>query len=364
MVSPARVYLDLTHLGRRHVTGIERVSIEQFEKVAFNGAEIVPVRARSVASMILRQQVVLPALALIHPKARFVFPGFPPSPLFALCRNRVHLYVHDTFLITRTCDLSRKARFYMAPQFKFAVRRLKSFFVNSEKTRADLQAYVAGDASIALYRPSVANHFKLDAANRTERAAAPKPLKLVALGTVEPRKNYGAAVAILDSLRAKYDANAELHIIGRAGWGKDAAAVANHAGVIVHGYLAEDAVKRVMEDADVYLCTSHDEGLGLPLLEAQFAGLPVVAPDQPVFREALRASGTFIDPNNAAKSAATIATIIARPAWRQDTADAAVRNVTRWNEAAAVDAAAARQIFAATAGTATRAGLNAARSLY
>ena len=29
--APTRVFIDLTHLGR-HVTGIERVSIEQFEK--------------------------------------------------------------------------------------------------------------------------------------------------------------------------------------------------------------------------------------------------------------------------------------------------------------------------------------------
>ena len=60
-------------------------------------------------------------------------------------------------------------------------------------------------------------------------------------------------------------------------------------------------MKRVLEAADVYLCTSHDEGLGLPLLEAQFAGLPIVAPDKPVFREVLAGSGTFIDPGTAGR---------------------------------------------------------------
>ena len=120
-------------------------------------------------------------------------------------------------------------------------------------------------------------------------------MKLVSLGTVEPRKNYQAAVAVLDSIRARLDAAAELHIIGRAGWGDAGAAIASHPGVVVHGYLPADGVKRVLEAADVYLCTSHDEGLGLPLLEAQFAGLPIVAPDKPVFREVLAGSGTFIE---------------------------------------------------------------------
>ncbi len=341
-----RVYLDLTHLGR-HVTGIERVSIEQFEKVAFDGAEIVPVRSKGVASMILRQQLLLPALALLHPRARFIFPGFPPSPLLALARRRVHLYVHDTFLITRAADLSAKARLYMAPQFKFAVRTLKNFFVNSEKTRADLAPHLATDAVVKLYRPAVANHFGLGAGHRTSLAEKPSPLRLVSLGTVEPRKNYAAALRILDAIRATHDSAAELHIIGRAGWGNDAAAVSGHPGVIVHGYLTEAAVKAVLETADIYLCTSHDEGLGLPLIEAQFAGLPVVAPNQPVFREVLGHSGTFIDPSDAAAAARTIVDVMAEPQWRVLHASSALRNVARWNDAAAIDAAAARQTFSA-----------------
>ena len=152
-------FLDLTHVGR-HVTGIERVAIEQFEKVAFDGAKLQPIKARGIASMILKQQIVLP-LALIHPHARFVFPGFPPSPFFALLADRVTLYVHDTFLLTRRGYLSAKARLYMAPQFRLAVRWLRNFLVNSEKTAAELKQHVRREADIRLYRPTVANHFKL-----------------------------------------------------------------------------------------------------------------------------------------------------------------------------------------------------------
>ena len=341
----SRVYLDLTHLGR-HVTGIERVSVEQFEKVGFEGAQVIPVRSSGVASMILRQQVLLPLLAILHPRARFVFPGFPPSPIFSLMPKRTTMYVHDTFLITRRSDLSTKARLYTAPQFKLAVRRLTNFFVNSEKTRAGLSEFTRPEARIQLYRPSVANHFALSANDRADLPGTPKPLRLVSLGTVEPRKNYAASVAILDAIRVRYDAVAELHIIGRAGWGEDAARISAHPGVTVHGYLAPEDVKRIMESADVYLCTSHDEGLGLPLLEAQFAGLPVVAPDQPVFREVLGASGTLIDPARPQDAAEKITSLMAKPAWRTVQAQAAVDNVARWNGAAKDDLAAARMTFA------------------
>ena len=339
-----RVYLDLTHLGRQ-VTGIERVSIEQFEKVAFESAETIPVRATGILSMILRQQLLLPLLALLHPSAHFVFPGFPPSPFFALIRDRVVLYVHDTFLITRAQDLSTKARLYMAPQFAFAVRRLKNFFVNSEKTRVELTAFTAPDAAIRLYRPAVTNVFDLSPADAAPDA---RPMRLVSLGTVEPRKNYLAAVKILEALRAAAHPGAELHIIGRAGWGLDAEKISGHPGVVVHGYLAAKEVKRQLECADVYLCTSHDEGLGLPLLEAQYAGLAVVAPDQTVFHEVLGASGTFIDAAKPADAAQTIARLLAAPEWRANARAAALSNIARWNAAAAADMTLVQRYFALT----------------
>jgi glycosyltransferase involved in cell wall biosynthesis len=339
-----KVFIDLTHLGR-HVTGIERVSIEQFESVDFAGADATHVRSRGIISMIWRQQVWLPLLALLNPGATFVFPGFPPSPLFALARNRVVLYVHDLFLITRRADLGLKAKLYMALPFSLAVRRLKRFQVNSEKTRAELAPFVRPDAEIALYRPGVRNVFALEPGHRMERAPRPQPLKIATLGTVEPRKNYGAMPMILDALAAAGFPAAELHIIGREGWGDARDALQNHPQVTIHGYLPADRVKALLEDADIYLCTSHDEGLGLPLIEAQYAGLAVIAPDKPVFREVLGSSGTFIDPADPQSAARAIARLLAVPDWRTRTTSAALANVARWNGLAATDATAARTMF-------------------
>lgn len=341
-----RVYLDLTHAGR-HVTGLERIAIELFEKVEFKDAELIPVRASGALSMVLRQQILLPFLALTRPSAHFVFPGFPPSPVFALINDRVTMYVHDTFLLTRKKDLSTKARLYMAPQFAFALRHLKSFLVNSQKTFAEVRGVCGDLASIALYRPAVSNVFALSAAGRAARNDKARPLRLVSLGTVEPRKNYRAALAILDVLRASGQADAELHIIGRRGWGEDADIIANHPGVTVHGYLSAPEVKACLEQSDIYLCTSHDEGLGLPLLEAQYAGLPVAAPDAPVFHEVLGPSGTFIDASKPHAAAERLLELISAPGWRANESTKALANVSRWNSEAKSDLAAARLMFSA-----------------
>jgi glycosyltransferase involved in cell wall biosynthesis len=334
-----RVFIDLTHLGR-HVTGIERVSIEQFEAVDFNDADVTAIRSSGTLSMIFRQHVWLPLLALLHPTALFVFPGFPPSPLFAFARDRVIMYVHDLFLITRRCDLGWKAFVYMAWPFSIAVRHLKRFQVNSEKTRGELAPFVRPDAAIQLYRPAVRNVFDLVP---TQRRPGPQ-LQIATLGTVEPRKNYGAMIPILDAL-AELGIRAELHIVGREGWGDAITALANDPRVKIYGYLAVEEVKAVLEAADVYLCTSHDEGLGLPLLEAQYAGLAVIAPDKRVFREVLGSSATFIDPSDAHGAAAAISALISTRDWQSHATGAAVANVARWNGLASLDAEAARTMF-------------------
>ena len=340
-----RVYLDLTHVGR-HVTGIERIAIELFEKVSFENTDLHPVRARGILAMILKQQLLFPLLALLHPSALFVFPGFPPSPLMVLCRHRVVLYVHDLFLITRRHELGAKARAYMAWPFQFAVRRLRHFLVNSAKTRAELAPFVAPDAAITLYRPPVGNVFGLNPVGRELRNDNPRPLKLLAVGTVEPRKNYLYAADIRRALEAEGLEDVELHIIGRPGWGGDYDRLAGNPRIHLHGYLSLDDARRVIDDADVYLATSHDEGLGLPLLAVQFAGLPVVASDIAVFREVLGENGIYIPTTDAAAAARIIKDIVSAQGWRAHHTDAAADNLQRWNSAAANDAMRARSMFA------------------
>jgi glycosyltransferase involved in cell wall biosynthesis len=337
-----KLFVDLTHLGR-HVTGLERISIDLFEKASFDGFTVVPVRSRGQIGMIVMQQIWLPLLAVLNPHAMFAFPGFPPSPLFALARSRTVLYVHDLFLITRKADLSLKARLYMRWPFAFAIRHLQHFLVNSEKTAAELRAHCPASANIVLYRPDVKNVFGLETRSSAHALSPDRPLRMVTLGTVEPRKNYRAAIAIRDALERLGHTKAELHIIGRPGWGDDAEALARAPGVVMRGYLSLTEAKAAIETADLYLCTSHDEGLGLPLLEVQYSGIPVVAPDAPVFHEVLGQSAIFIDPAQPEAAAQRIDQVLRGKAEAGSIAAAA--NLERWSGLAHGDRRAVANMF-------------------
>jgi glycosyltransferase involved in cell wall biosynthesis len=339
------IYVDHTHLGR-HVTGLERITMELFSPSALAPLDIVPVIAHNVPQMITTQTLGLP-LKLARSSSVLLCPGFPPSALLRPFAARVLPYIHDLFLLSRPADLNRRARLYMAAPFKLAVRHYPHFLVNSLDTRKQLAAHCRPDAEITLYRPPVRNVFGLDATARAGRP--PGRLRLVALGTVEPRKNFVAAAEITGSLRALGFADATLDIVGRRGWGSDWQTLETMSGVTLHGYQSADRVRELLHDADIFICTSHEEGLGLPLLEAQYAGLPVIAPDAAIFREVLDVSGIFIDTAEPKAAAARIVALLAESDWRARHIDLATRNLARWNALAAADRSAVIALIAALA---------------
>jgi glycosyltransferase involved in cell wall biosynthesis len=327
------IYVDHTHVGR-HVTGLERITLELFSRAALSPLDIVPVTARGIKQMVLRQSFELP-LRVAFPSSVVLCPGFPPSPLLRPFASRVLPYIHDLFLLSRPADLSRRAGLYMAAPFCLALRTYPRFLANSNDTRKKLVAHCHPDAVVTLYRPPVRNVFALRAEARRDRRV--KGLRLIALGTVEPRKNFTAAARIVSALRAQGFADATLDIIGRQGWGNDWQTLQGCPGVTLHGYQEDERVRHLIEAADIFICTSHEEGLGLPLLEAQYAGLPIVAPEAPIFREVLDASGVFIDAADPAAAAARIASLLSDHGWRSRYVTQDEQNLRRWNALASTD---------------------------
>lgn len=329
------IYVDNTHLGR-HVTGLERITLELFSAAALAPLDVVPVTARGLRQMLTTQTLGLP-MRLAASSSILLCPGFPPSPLLRPFAWRVLPYIHDDFLITRRAELNLRARLYMAEPFRLALRHYPRFLANSGDTRRKLAAHCRPDAEVTLYRPPVRNVFGLSSFARAERSMQPHPLRLIALGTVEPRKNFGAAARIVSALRMHGFPGVTLDIVGRPGWGNDWKALEKHPGVTLHGYQPAERVHQLLDAADVFICTSHDEGLGLPQLEAQYAGLPIVAPDAAIFREVLGESGIYIDTADPASAATRISAVLSMQDWRARHVALAARNLARWNDLARSD---------------------------
>ncbi len=332
-----RLLVDHSHVGRM-VTGIERLTIELFSGDALAPLHLEPINGGSTFRMIACQQLGLPGRLAADRRAIIICPGFPPSiPLAMLGGARVVPYVHDCFLITRPQDLNWRARLYMAPAFRYAVAHLPWLIANTETTANELRRFCRPDADISVCRPHIRDVFKLGG---LPPRTSPEPcgrFELTALSTVEPRKNLIAAARIVEVLRTVHGFDAHLTIIGRIGWGGEAERLADLPGVTLSGYLEEDDVRAVLGRSHALISTSFDEGLGLPLLEAQHAGLPIIAPDAPVFREVLAGSGLHINPTAPADAAAAIVGWLAASGACSRAANAGRSNITRWNALADAD---------------------------
>ncbi len=327
------VVVDFSHVHRA-ITGIERVSLNLFSEKALEGFRTIHVRSKNKVGMVFAQWVKLPLAALFNPESAVLCPGFPPSCLLTLFfRDRVVPYIHDLFIINRVKDLNATAKYYLRPSFIMAVKKCKTFFVNSHYTQNELKKYALGDADIRLFRPAVGNIFGL-----VPLASAQEDiLKLVCLGTVEPRKNFPYAAKIREHLERRLHQPVELHIIGRVGWGGDADLLRQDKGVVLHGFCSEQEARQVLQKADIFLSTSKEEGLGLPLLEVQHGGLLVAAVDIPVFREVLGESGCLLPVDDAEKAVDMLVAVLEQQGWKEKYRRLSLENIEAWNKAARED---------------------------
>lgn len=134
------------------------------------------------------------------------------------------------------------------------------------------------------------------------RTIAGTPRYVLALGTVEPRKDLPSLVEAFD-LVAAVDPDLGLVIAGPDGWGADqlstAIARAKHRDRIGRiGWVTETQRGDLLRGATVLAYPSRYEGFGLPPLEAMAAGVPVVTTRAGAIPEVVGDAALLVDPGD------------------------------------------------------------------
>jgi len=109
----------------------------------------------------------------------------------------------------------------------------------------------------------------------------PKTTRIVALGTLEPRKYCRVTASAMETIAREAEGAVECLMIGRWGWLQPAEAEALRTifarGLVRHSdRLADDDLASVMAGTSVAVYVSEAEGFGLPVVEFAARGIPVV----------------------------------------------------------------------------------------
>jgi glycosyltransferase involved in cell wall biosynthesis len=129
---------------------------------------------------------------------------------------------------------------------------------------------------------------------------------ILALGTIEPRKNLARLV---EAWRLLAD-DLGLVLAGGEGWG-DRPDLADPR-IRRLGYVPDDEIARLYRGAAVYAYPSMFEGFGMPIVEAMACGTPVVASTHPSLDEACGDAAVRVDPLDPESIAAGVREAIAR----------------------------------------------------
>ncbi|WP_020210031.1 glycosyltransferase family 4 protein [Gilvimarinus chinensis] len=259
---------------------------------------------------------------------------------------QVGAMLHDLFPLTipHMCQASTVAGY--TGWFQQVSKGVDFFITNSVATSRALEAQLQKSGPERARTLPVGN-FRLGAEMFPSPALRPDSSSIqslqgfvvLAVGTIEPRKNYPVILNALDLLWDEYDIS--LVIVGRPGWASEdvMTRLREHpqkGGRLVHLDDADDAtLNACYERADALVCASWAEGFGLPIVEGLRHGAPVVASDIDAFREVGGDACRYFVPGLPAELAAELERLIQR--WqtgapvRQTACDLAIG----WEESAA-----------------------------
>lgn len=126
----------------------------------------------------------------------------------------------------------------------------------------------------------------------------------LAVGTLEPRKNYETLLDALDLYWSRSPRPLPLRIAGGGGWKSEdlkqhLARLETQGRVQRLGYVPDADLRRLYAGAQALIFPSWHEGFGLPVLEAMGQGAPVICSDRASLPEVGGGAVVYIDPARA-----------------------------------------------------------------
>ncbi len=159
---------------------------------------------------------------------------------------------------------------------------------------------------------------------------------LLFIGRIEERKNIINIVKAFEILKDKYDISHKLVLAGKPGHGYENIKSQilnskNKKDIVELGFVSEDEKWELLKNADFFVFPTQYEGFGIPILEAQSVGCPVVASNNSSIPEVTGDSAVLVDPQNPEEIAKGIYGIVSNEASKDVIIKKGLENVKRFS---------------------------------
>lgn len=200
-----------------------------------------------------------------------------------LSRSRQVVTIHDLCQKVFPERFSASKRVYLNFGQYWTFRKRVKVIAVSRCTAEDLVIYYGSIARKSTIIHS-ASKFLLETKQAMERNG------FLFVGTLEPGKNLTLAIEALARLRQETGIAKSLLVVGAKGWKQSGlpkkireAGLVNQ--ITFAGYIDDEALRQCYLKAECLIFPSIYEGFGLPILEAQSQGCPVIAANNSSLRE-------------------------------------------------------------------------------
>ncbi|MFC1645208.1 glycosyltransferase family 4 protein [Patescibacteria group bacterium] len=232
-------------------------------------------------------------------------------------------------------------RLYMRHSIKNSCKWASRIISVSENTKKDLiDLYRVSDDKIDVvyegYDSSKNQISKIKNQNTLDRLGIINGEYLLFIGRIEERKNIIGIIEAFEILKKEDRISHKLVLAGRGGFGYDKILRRVEESefkkdIILTGFIEDSEKWELLEKASLFVFPTFYEGFGIPILEAQSVGTPVLASSNSSIPEVVNGSAVLVDPNDVIELSSGIRNILMSEELADKLSGNGLENVKRFS---------------------------------
>lgn len=229
--------------------------------------------------------------------------------------------IYDMVAFNRAYSPNRRSALIERLTLRPAVHRSRAFIAISHATAEDFERRFPAACGRVTVAPLAVAPTLAAALPADQLADLPAPGFVLAVGTLEPRKNLPRLVAAYKQLDRRLQSEHPIVVVGEIGW--DATATLAELRSLgdsckLMGHVSDATLAELYRRCAVFCYPSLYEGFGLPVLEAMAAGSPVITSNVSSLPEVGGDAVEYADPLDVTSIAGALGRVLSSPARQAD----------------------------------------------